>query len=240
MPTRNELLEKTKELVQLARDLSAEKVDVSNPFSQVSGTPHLDGLKLNGAVISDADLAKLLGDIEKAKSNDDTWKKIAGTVGSLIGSLAKGVIFICLFALIGCGGTPPPIQQASSIEADAMRTFKADHDAIVAAYHSDLALSLETQVRLIEDYEIKSKGSAMDQAALTTLLTQARAKREEIAARLAIISANVKTADKNFEITMKMHGAIDEFLRRPGFEIGDVTNLLGDIMGLKEQLIPTK
>lgn len=121
-----------------------------------------------------------------------------------------------------------------------MAAFKADHDAIIAAYHADLTLALETQIRLIEDYEIKLKGPTAKAEDLTALMAQARDKRTEIAAKLAAISAKVKTADRNFEIALQIHAAIDSFLNRPTVSEEDVQGLFQTIMGLKDQLLPTK
>ncbi len=83
--TRTEMLDKVKTLVEASRELSAE---APNPFDQVSGTPALDNLKLNGQVISDEDLGKLLGAVEKAKTDDEMWGKVAGVVGKLVNNLA--------------------------------------------------------------------------------------------------------------------------------------------------------
>lgn len=84
--TRQEVLDTAGKLLRQLKEAAA------NPFDQVSGTPALDALKLNGAVISDADLEKLLGAVEKAKTDQETWNKVAGAIGSLIGGLAKAAL----------------------------------------------------------------------------------------------------------------------------------------------------
>lgn len=232
MASKEEVLEKTKALIKAAQDLSAHPPP-PNPFDAVSGTPALDALKLNGQVISDADLAKLLGEVEKAKTDQEAWKKVAGTIGGFLGGLAKGVILPLLaVVLIGCS-TPPPIKQASQVEYEALVAFKADHDAMVAALFSDLALALETQVRLIEDYEIKAKGATVAQADLMALLGQARTKREELTKKLDALRAKLKTADRNFEIALQIQQSIDAFLNRSTFNVDDVAELIGTVYDLK-------
>lgn len=235
MATRDELLDKVKDLMAAARDLSASP---PNPFSAVSGTPALDALKLNGSVLSDADLSKLLAEVEKAKSDDDTWKKVAATVGGLLGGLAKGILALLVVLGLAACSTPPPIQRASLIEGQAMAAFKSDHDLIVLALFSDLALALETQIQLIENYEIKSKGAAVSQADLSLLLEQGRKKRAEIAAKLDALRAKVKTADKNYEIAVQIHQSIATFLDRPAFDMSDVSGLIGDVVALKSGQLP--
>ncbi len=233
MASRADVLDRVKELVASARELSAQP---PNPFDQVGATPALDALKLNGAVISDADLTALLGAVEKAKHDDETWAKIAGTVGALLGGLAKAALsMLVAFLTLGCS-TPPPIQRASVVERQALEAFKQDHDAIVKALFDDLALAFETQIRLIEDYEIKAKGNAVAQADLMALLSQARKKREETAAKLDALRAKVKSADRNFEIALQIHDAIDGFLNRKSFGMDDVAGLLGQVAGLKDGL----
>jgi len=232
MPSKEEVLEKTKELLKAAQDLSAHPPP-PNPFDAVSGTPALDALKLNGQVITDADLTKLLADVEKAKTDQETWTKVAKTIGGLLGGLAKGVILPLLAVVfIGCS-TPPPIKQASQVEYEALVAFKSDHDAMVTALFSDLALALETQVRLIEDYEIKAKGATVAQADLTTLLGQARTKREDLTKKLDLLRAKLKTADRNFEIALQIQQAIDSFLNRSTFSVDDVADLIGTVYDLK-------
>jgi hypothetical protein len=235
MGSRAEVLDRTKELLIASRDLTANP---SNPFDAVSGTPAMDNLTLNGAVITEADLTKLLGEIEKAKTDEEMWKKVAGTIGSLIGGLAKGLIVLTLiFALVGCS-TPPSVKQASQIERQAVVAFKADHDAIVKALFSDLALALETQIRLIEDYEIKAKGATVNQVDLMTLLAQARKKREEIAQKLDTHVAKVKEADANFTIFLRIHDAIDAFLQRKTFGAEDLEQLFTQIIPLWNTVKP--
>lgn len=235
MVTRNELLDRVKELAASARELSAQPTPPANPFDQVSGTPALDALKLNGQVISDGDLQKLLTACEKAKTDEETWKKVAGTVGALLGGLAKLALALLLMVLVACS-TPPPIQRASVVEEQALLAFKQDHDAIVKALFDDLALALETQIRLIEDYEIKAKGNAVAQADLAALLGQARKKREETAAKLDLLRVKVKAADRNFEIALQIHASIAAFLNRASFNMDDVAGLLGQVSGLKDTL----
>jgi len=239
MATKEEVIEKTKALITAARDLSASAPPSSNPFDAVSGTPALDNLKLNGQVISDQDLATLLSDVEKAKTEDAAWVKVASTVGNLVGSLAKGVILPCLAIILSAGcSTPPPIQRASAVQGEALLAFKSDHDKIVAALFSDLALALETQIQLIENYEIKLKGANIPAADLSTLLGQARTKRTEIGAKLEALRAKVKTADRNFEIAYQIYQSIDGFLNRPSFTSGDVADLIGQVFTLKGTQAP--
>src|SRR3990172_9571294 len=126
MASKEEVLEKTKELIKAAQDLSAHPPP-PNPFDAVSGTPALDALKLNGQVISDADLTRLLADVEKAKTDQETWTKVAKTIGGLLGGLAKGVLLpLMAVVFLGCS-TPPPIKQASQVEYEALIAFKTDH-----------------------------------------------------------------------------------------------------------------
>jgi len=243
MGSRADVLDKVKELLTAARDLSATAPPPStgvptaqaDPFQQVSGTPALDALKLNGQVISDADLATLLAQIEKAKTDDGTWKNVAGAVGGLLKSLAPlllaALAILCAFLPVGCA-TPPPIEQASTVEAQAFQAFKSDHDAIVKALFDDLSLALETQVRLIEDYEIKLKGANVPQADLEKLLAQGRAKRDELAAKLVAYRTQIAGADKNFTIALQIHEAVDSYLRRPPFDASSFSGLLGQITPL--------
>ena len=84
--SRQEVLDTAKTLLTQLKDVS------SNPFDQVSGTPALDALKLNGQVISDDDLKGLLTAVEKAKTDNEMWGKVAGAIGTLVGSLAKAAI----------------------------------------------------------------------------------------------------------------------------------------------------
>lgn len=234
MASKEEVLEKTKELIKAAQDLAAHPPP-PNPFDAVSGTPALDSLKLNGQVISDADLQKLLADVEKAKTDEETWKKVTGAIGGLLGGIAKKVIIpVLLLVVIGCS-TPPPIKQASQVEYEALVAFKADHDSMVAALFSDLALALETQVRLIEDYEIKAKGATVAQADLMTLLGQARTKREDLSKKLDALRAKLKTADRNFEIALQIQQSIDAFLNRSTFNVDDVADLIGTVYDLKSK-----
>ncbi len=148
----------------------------------------------------------------------------------------KYVAVVMALVLAGCGSTPPPVKEASKVEREALLAFKADHDAIVDALFSDLHLALETQIRLIENYEIKAKGPNVPAADLAKLLEQARQKREETAAKLKALRAKVKTADRNFEIALQIHDSIDSFLRRAAFDGASAEDLIRQVGGLKDSL----
>lgn len=138
---------------------------------------------------------------------------------------------VMLMACAGCG-TPAPVREAVRVEAEALRAFKADHDAIVEALFSDLHLALETQIRLIENYELKAKGPTVTQADLAALMEQARKKREEVAEKLKALRAKVKTADRNFEIAMQIHDTVASFLKGGDYSGPAVDGLLENVTGL--------
>lgn len=237
MATKEEVLDTAKKLIQQVRDLSAAP---PGPFDQVSGTPALDALKLNGNVISDEELKKLLDGVDKAKVNEESWVAFAKSLGSFVGAVAKAVIVLLLAVLfVGCA-TPPAVRQAHQVEQQAFTAFKLDHDAVVNALLSDLALALETQIRLIEIYEIKAKGDPVNQAVLLPLLTAARAKREEVASKLEVHRAKIKSADGNYEIAVQIHTAIGQFLGHGSIDASDVDALAEQVSALKAQQTPSK
>ena len=238
MATKEEVLETTKKLLQQVKDLSGA-ASSSNPFDQVSGTPALDALKLNGNVISDEDLKKLLDAVDKAKVNEESWVAFAKSLGSFVGAVAKAAIVLLLaFLFIGCA-TPPAIRQAHQTELQAFTAFKADHDAVVNALLADLALALETQIRLIENYEIKVKGDPVAAATLMPLLDAARAKREEIAKKLDAHRVRIKSADGNYDIAVQIHTAIGQFLGHGSIDASDVDALAEMVGTLKSAQTPT-
>jgi hypothetical protein len=219
-----------------AADVSKQAAP-ANPFDQVNTTiPALENLKLNGQVISDEDLNKLLGEVEKAKSNDETWAKVAGTIGSLLGGLAKGILGVLIAAVfVGCA-TPPPIQRAVQVERDAMLAFKDDHDKIVDALFTALEGEMEKQIQLIENYEVKLKGANLAQADVQTLMVQARKKREELGLAMQAYRGKTKLADRNFEIALQIHDSIAGFLNRSSFDMNDVVGLVDTTLDLKDTL----
>ena len=136
-----------------------------------------------------------------------------------------------LLVLAACE-TPAPVKEASRVEAEALRAFKADHDAILEALLSDLQGALEQQVRLIENYEIKAKGAQVPQAQLMQLLEQARKKREEIDTKMKALKVKVAAADKNFEIAMQVHAAVSSFLDGGNYTGAAVDDLFQKVSGL--------
>jgi hypothetical protein len=234
--TKEQVLEDLKRLMASAADVSKQAAP-ANPFDQVSTTiPALENLKLNGQVISDEDLNKLLDEVEKAKSNDETWAKVAGTIGSLLGGLAKGILGILIAVVfVGCS-TPPPIQRASKVEREAMLAFKDDHDKIVDALFAALEGEMEKQIQLIENYEVKIKGANLAQADVQTLMTQARKKREELGLAMQKYREKTKLADRNFEIALQIHDSIAGFLDRKAFDMNDVAGLVDTTLNLKDTL----
>lgn len=235
MATKEQVLEDLKRLIVSAS--AASKSSAADPFDQVDTTIQpLENLKLNGPVLSDAELNKLLTEVEKAKNDTETWEKIAGTVGSLLGGLAKGLLGILIAVMfIGCA-TPPPIQRAVLVERAAILAFKSDHDKIVDALFNALEDELEKQIRFIENYEIQLKGVTIAQADIQMLMTQARKKRDDLKTAMQQYREKVKGADKNFEIALKIHDSISGFLNRKSYDMNDVVDLDDQTSNLKEDM----
>ena len=235
MTPKDQVLEDLKRLIVSAS--SAQKSAPANPFDQVDTTiKPLEDLKLNAPVLSDADLQKLLSEVEKAKDDAETWAKVAGTVGSLLGGLAKGLLGILVAVVfVGCS-TPPPIQNAVLVERQAMLAFKQDHDKIVDALFTALEEELEKQIRFIENYEIQLKGATLTQADVQTLMTQARKKRDDLKTAMQQYRDKVKTADKNFDIALQMHDSVSGFLNKKSYDMQDVVDLSSQVLQLKETL----
>ncbi len=248
MATREQVLDTAKDLLVQLRDLSAGDAAggtlplppsvPSNPFDQVSGTPALDALKLNGNVISTSELNTLLAQVEAAKTNEDDWITVAKALGAFAGALAKAfLVFLVAALFVGCA-TPLPVKQAEATELQAFVAFKKDHDAIVTALLSDLALALENEIQLIENYEIRAKGATVAQADLMTLLNQARAKRADIAKKMEAHRAMIATADGNYQIALEVHAAVSDFLGHDGITVNDLDTLLSTVLSLVAKQVP--
>lgn len=234
MTPKDQVLEDLKRLILSATSASKPSTD---PFDQVNTTiASLENLKLNGPVLSDAELNKLLAEVEKAKDDAETWEKIAGTVGSFLGGLAKGLLGILIAVVfVGCS-TPPPIQRAVVVERQALLAFKQDHDKIVDALFTALEDELEKQIRFIENYEVQLKGALIAQVDVQTLMTQARKKRDELKTAMQQYREKVKAADKNFEIALQIHDSISGFLNRKSYDMNDVVDLSDQTLNLKETM----
>ncbi|MHC4434808.1 MAG: hypothetical protein ACYTBS_23465 [Planctomycetota bacterium] len=208
--SRDKLVDLTKALVTTSRDVVAEEKDAAsddNPFDQVSGTPSLDALKINDEALTDEQLKELLEKIEEAKSDPETWKAVTNVLGLALKGL---VLFLSLLMMVGCASTPQEVRDAMAIERKAFHVFKSDHDIIVVAYHADLKAALIKQVDLILKYELEAAGG--DQAKRARLIEQSAKKRDEIQQMLDGHLSRIKQASNNFDIAMKIHIAVEDYL----------------------------
>jgi hypothetical protein len=203
---REKVVDLTKELVTASREAATEE----NPFDQVSGTPALDELKIGGEALSDEQLQELLDKIEAAKSDTEMWKAVTNVLGVALKGLVLLLSLLMLVTLTGCASTPVEIREAMDIEKKAFGVFKGDHDAIVTAYHADLTLALDRQVQIIMKYELQAAGD--DEAKKARIIEQAGVKRAEIQQLLDRHMANVKQADNNYAIALKIHAAVEQYL----------------------------
>jgi hypothetical protein len=208
--SRDKIVDLTKELVTTSRDVVAEEKDAAsddNPFDQVSGTPSLDALKLNDETLTDEQLKELLEKIEAAKADPEMWNAITSALGLALKGL---VLILSLLMMVGCASTPQEIRDAMRIERTAFGVFKDDHDIIVKAYHADLKAALMKQVDLILKYELEAAGD--DQAKRARLIEQSGKKRDEIQQMLEAHVGRVAQASNNFDIAMKIHTAVEDYL----------------------------
>ena len=213
MSDREKLVDVTKALVTTSRDVVAAEQASStdtNPFDQVSGTPSLDALKINDEALTDEQLAELLTKIEEAKSDPETWEAVTNVLGLALKGLVLLLSLLMLVTLTGCATVPDEIHEAMQIERSAFSVFKSDHDIIVAAYHADLKAALGTQVDLILKYELQAAGT--DQAKRERLIELSGKKRVELDQQLDAHMARIKQAGNNFDIAMKIHTAVEDFL----------------------------
>jgi hypothetical protein len=210
---RDSLVDITKGFVAASRRVVAEDKAAAtddNPFDQVSGTPALDALKINDEELTEEQLQQLLDKIEAAKSDPEMWKALTNVLGVALKGLVLLLSLLMLVTLTGCTSTPVEIREAMQIEKKAFGVFKSDHDIIVKAYHADLTLALDRQVEIIMKYELKAAGN--DEAKKARIIEQAGVKRAELRKRLDQHMMNVKQADNNYLIALKIHAAVERYL----------------------------
>jgi len=203
--SQEKIVDLTKALVTTSHEVVAAE---SDPFDQVSGTPALDDLKLNGVTLSDEELTELIAKVEAAKTDPEVWKTVAESVGAMLKIL---MLALGLLLMVGCA-TPAEVHQAMDAEAKAFGVFKSDHDIIVRAYHDDLKLALDRQIDLILKYELLAAGA--DEAKKAALIQGATTKRTEIQAQLEAHIKRIIQADGNYAIAMKIHAAVAQYMAK--------------------------
>lgn len=127
------------------------------------------------------------------------------------------IALVLTITLAGCE-TTRDVRQAHRWERDALVAYRAENQALGEAFVADLRLSWVTQVGLVHDYELRLRAAdgkvEVEQA--RDLLAGARRKLTEIEGRITAIRRKVKATDVNYEIALRLHDAVDEYLDRRG------------------------